>query len=98
MSGKPLPYRFRTYKKYFTVHMGTIHLESPIPLRKWVIAIYLVTTNLKGVSSIKLHRDLDISQSTVVPIDSILLMEQLFSIDLNTEASRNELAKILGCS
>ena len=32
---------------------------SNLPMRKWAIAIYLVTTNLKGVSSMKLHRDLE---------------------------------------
>ena len=63
-SGKTLPYRCRACKKYFTVRLGTILSESPIPLRKWVIAIHLVTTNLKGVSSMKLHRDLDVSQLT----------------------------------
>ena len=30
--------------------------------RKWAIAIYLITTNLKGVSGMKLHQDLKISQ------------------------------------
>ena len=30
--------------------------ESKVPLRKWAIAIYLVSTSLKGVSSMKLHR------------------------------------------
>ena len=63
-SKKPLPYRCRNCKKYFTVRMGTMFAESPLPLRKWAIAIYLVTTNLKGVSSMKLHRDLDVSQPT----------------------------------
>ena len=36
--------------------------KSHIPLRKWVLAIYLHLTSLKGVSSIKLHRDIGISQ------------------------------------
>ena len=63
-SGKPLPYRCLSCKKYFTVRMGTVLAESPIPLRKWAIAVYLVATNLKGVSSMKLHRDLDVSQPT----------------------------------
>ena len=44
--------------------MGTILEESRLPLRKWAIAIYLETTNLKGVSSMKLHRDLRVSQKT----------------------------------
>ena len=38
--------------------------RSKLPLQKWVIAIYLSTTNLKGVSSMKLHRDLGITQKS----------------------------------
>ena len=45
-------------RRHFSVRMGTVMEESPLPLRKWAIAIYLETTNLKGVSSMKLHRDL----------------------------------------
>ena len=37
---------------------------SNIPLRKWVFAIYLLTTGIKGVSSMKLHRDLGVTQKT----------------------------------
>ena len=36
--------------------------KSQLPLRKWVFAIYLEMTSLKGVSSLKLHRDIGISQ------------------------------------
>ena len=36
--------------------------ESKIPLQKWATAIFLYATNLKGVSSRKLHRDLNITQ------------------------------------
>ena len=38
--------------------------RSKIPLRKWAIAIYLATTSIKGVSSMKLHRDLKITQKS----------------------------------
>ena len=38
--------------------------SSKIGLRKWAIAIYAFLTNLKGVSSMKLHRDLGIRQSS----------------------------------
>ena len=34
---------------------------SNLPLRKWVVALYLLSTNLKGVSSMKLHRDLGVT-------------------------------------
>ena len=37
---------------------------SHLGFQIWAIAIYLVTTNLKGVSSYKLHRDLGITQKT----------------------------------
>ena len=37
---------------------------TPLPLRKWAYAIYLDTTSLKGVSSMKLHRDIGVTQKT----------------------------------
>lgn len=37
---------------------------SRLPLRMWAIAIYLFVTSLKGVSSMKLHRDLEITQKS----------------------------------
>ena len=38
--------------------------SSNLPLRKWVIGFYLMSTNLKGMSSMKLHRDLKVTQKT----------------------------------
>ena len=48
----------------FTVKTGTVMQDSKLSLSKWAMAFYLVTTNLKGVSSMKLHRDLGITQKT----------------------------------
>ena len=59
-----MPYRCRDCRKYFSIRTGTVMSGSPIPLLKWVYAIYLDLTSLKGVSSMKLHRDLDISQNS----------------------------------
>ena len=61
-SGKPMPFRCSECRKYFSVKTGTAMEASNIPLQKWVIGMYLMVTNLKGVSSMKLHRDLEISQ------------------------------------
>ena len=61
---KPTPYRCRTCKLFFSVRTGTAFERSHVPLRKWVIAIYLSMTSLKGVSSMKLHRDLKVTQKT----------------------------------
>ena len=59
-----MPYRCRDCRKYFSIRTGTVMSGSPIPLLKWVYAIYLDLTSLKGVSSMKLHRDLGISQNS----------------------------------
>ena len=63
-SGKPMPYRCRDCRKYFSLKTGTTMEDSKLPLRKWGWAIYLEMTSLKGVSSMKLHRDLGIRQAT----------------------------------
>jgi len=63
-SHKYMPYRCRDCRQYFSVKTGTPMQASKIPLRKWAIAIYLCLTSLKSVSSMKLHRDLGVSQPT----------------------------------
>ena len=57
-------YHCRDCAKDFTVKTGTVMQDSKLPLSKWAIAFYLYNTNLKGVSSMKLHRDLGITQKT----------------------------------
>ena len=59
-----MPYRCTDCRAYFSVKTGTVMHKSHIPLRKWAIAIYLHLTSLKGVSSMKLHRDIGVTQST----------------------------------
>ena len=59
---KPQPYRCRDCRKHFSVRTGTVLHASNIPISKWAIAVYLYATNLKGLSSMKLHRDLGIGQ------------------------------------
>ena len=57
-----MPYWCTDCRSYFSVKTGTVMQNSNLSMRKWAIAIYLMTTNLKGVSSMKLSRDLGISQ------------------------------------
>ncbi len=59
-----MPYRCRDCKRYFSVKTGTVMARSKLPLLKWLYAIYLDTTSLKGVSSMKIHRDLGVTQKT----------------------------------
>ncbi len=63
-SRKPMPYWCTDCRSYFSVRTGTALQSSRLPLRKWAFAIYLVLTNLKSVSSLKLHRDLKVTQKT----------------------------------
>ena len=63
-SRKPMPYRCKDCRSYFSVRTCTALARSPIPYQKWAMAIYLCITSLKGVSSMKLHRDLGITQKT----------------------------------
>ncbi len=59
---EPQPWRYRTCRKHFSVKTKTVMHSANIPLRQWAIAIYLYLTSLKGVSSMKLHRDFGITQ------------------------------------
>ena len=38
--------------------------SSKITLRQWAIVIYIAATNLKGVSSMKIHRKLGMTQKS----------------------------------
>ena len=59
-----MPYRCNSCKKRFSVKTNSVKHASNIGYQKWAIAIYLITTNLKGISSMKLHRDLGVTQKT----------------------------------
>lgn len=61
---KTMPHRCRDCRRYFSAKVGTMMECSNLGYQIWIIAIYLWTTNLKGVSSMHLHRDLDVTQRT----------------------------------
>ena len=63
-NGRPVPCWCPDCRSYFSVKTGTALASSKLPLRTWVWAIYLHMTNLKGISSMQLHRDLGVSQPT----------------------------------
>ena len=59
-----MPYRCRDCRKHFSAKTGTVMQGSNIGYQAWIIAIYLFTTGIKGTSSMKLHRDLGITQKS----------------------------------
>ena len=61
---KPQPWRCKDCRKDFSVKTGSLMESSKLALRVWLLAIYILTTNIKGTSSLKLHRDLKVTQKT----------------------------------
>jgi len=57
-------YRCRATKKYFNVKTGTMFDNTKIKLQKWFLAIWLITSHKKGISSLQLSRDIDVTQKT----------------------------------
>ena len=50
--------------RQFSVKLGTIFEESPIPLNKWLVALWMLTSCRNGVSSYEVHRAVGITQKS----------------------------------
>jgi transposase-like protein len=59
--GRPGLYKCRGCRKQFTVRVGTIFEDSHIPLSKWLLALHLMTSSKKGVSSLQLSREIGVT-------------------------------------
>ena len=61
-----MPFRCRekVCAKFFSTKTGTVMEGSKIGYQDWVIAIFQMMTSLKSVSSMKLHRDLGMTQKS----------------------------------
>ena len=61
---KTMPFRCRDCRRRFSTKIGTFMEASNLGYRDWLYTIYLTTTNLTSVSSMKLRRELDISEKS----------------------------------
>ena len=59
-----MPYHCRDCRKFFSVKSGSVMQSSKLGYRKWAMAIYLMSTGIKGTASMKLHRDIGVTQKT----------------------------------
>lgn len=57
-------YRCKNTGKYFNVRTQTLFDNTKVSLQTWFVAIYLVTAHKKGISSLQLGRDLNVTQKT----------------------------------
>ena len=55
-----MPYRCKDCRQYFSVRKRSVMHSSKLGYQTWAIAVYQIVTGLKGVSAMKLHRDLGI--------------------------------------
>ncbi len=59
-----MPFRCRTCRKFFSVKSNCFMENSKIGYRAWALAIYLMISHVKGVSSLQLHKELGVAQET----------------------------------
>lgn len=57
-------YRCINTGKYFNVKTKGMFEGTKIPLRKWFVAVWLAVIHNKGISSIQLAKDIDVTQKT----------------------------------
>jgi transposase-like protein len=57
-------WKCRGCEKQFSVKVGTVFEDSPVPLDKWMMVVWLVVNCKNGVSSWEIHRGLKVTQKT----------------------------------
>ncbi len=60
-SARPGLYMCNACRKQFTVTVGTVFERSHIPLHKWLMALFLLVSCKKGMSTHQMHRMLGVS-------------------------------------
>lgn len=63
-STRPGVYKCRDCRKPFSVTVGTLFERSHVPLNKWVLAVHLLSSSKKGMSSHQLMRSLGVTYKT----------------------------------
>lgn len=63
-SNRPGLYKCKDCREPFTVTVGSIFERSKVPLHKWLLAVYLVCSSKKGISSHQIHRTLGVTYKT----------------------------------
>jgi transposase-like protein len=54
----------RECHKQFSVKTGSVFEDSPLPLDKWLTAVWLIVNCKNGISSYEIARDLEVTQKS----------------------------------
>jgi transposase-like protein len=57
-------YRCKNTGRNFNVRTGTIFEDSKIPMKKWFMALYILSSHKKGISSHQLAKDIKVTQKS----------------------------------
>lgn len=76
-------YRCKNTGKYFNVKTNTLFDNTKVCLQTWFMAIFLVTGHKKGISSLQLGRDLNVTQKTAWFM--LQRIRNCFGIENNTD-------------
>jgi Transposase zinc-ribbon domain len=80
-------------KREFSVKVGTVMEDSPIPLDKWMMATWLVTNCKNGVSSYEIARDVRVTQKSawfMLHRIRLAMQDDFFGSKLNGEVEVDE--------
>jgi transposase-like protein len=80
-------------KREFSVKVGTIYEDSPIPLDKWLTATWLLTNCKNGVSSYEIAKDIKVSQKSawfMLQRIRLAMQDEFFGSKLNGEVEVDE--------
>ena len=77
----PMRCRSRECGKRFSAKTGTVMQSSKLGYQKWVLAMYLLSTSPKSVSSVKLAKDLNITQKSAWHLAHRIRQAEVSEID-----------------
>jgi len=64
LKGANVRYKCASCRKHFSALKGTIFENSTIPLNKWFMALFILSTHRKGISSVQVARDIGVTQKS----------------------------------
>jgi len=80
-------------KREFSIKVGTIYEDSPIPLDKWLTATWMLTNCKNGVSSYEIARDVRVTQKSawfMLQRIRLAMQDEFFGSKLNGEVEVDE--------